>query len=34
MGTAEFIGYEPSGRSIVEPGEKTDLDLLLEDFAK
>ena len=33
MGTAEFIGYEPSGRMIIEPGEKTDLDLLLEDFA-
>jgi type I restriction enzyme M protein len=33
MGTAEFIGYEPSGRMIVEPNEKTDLDLLLEDFA-
>ncbi len=32
MGTAEFVGFEPSGRSIVEPGEKTDLDLLLEDF--
>lgn len=33
MGTSEFVGFEPSGRSIVEPGEKTDLDLLLEDFA-
>ncbi len=33
MGTAEFVGFEPSGRTIVEPGEKTDLDLLLEDFA-
>lgn len=33
MGTAEFIGYEPSGRMIVEPDEKTDLDLLLDDFA-
>jgi hypothetical protein len=33
MGTAEYLGYEPSGRMIVEPGEKTDLDLLLEDFA-
>src|SRR5712672_4130263 len=33
MGTAEFIGYEPSGRMIIEPGEKTDLDLLLKDFA-
>jgi len=33
MGTAEFVGFEPSGRSIVEPDEMTDLDLLLEDFA-
>src|SRR4029077_14361152 len=33
MGTAEFVGYEPSGREIVGPNEKTDLDLLLEDFA-
>jgi len=33
MGTAEFVGFEPSGRSIVEVGEKTDLDFLLEDFA-
>ena len=33
MGSAEFIGFEPSGRSIVKPGEKTDLDLLLDDFA-
>lgn len=33
MGTAEFIGYEPSGRMIIEDGEKTDLDLLLEDFS-
>lgn len=33
MGTAEFIGYEPSGRSIVTKGEKTDLDLLLDDYA-
>jgi type I restriction enzyme M protein len=33
MGTAEFIGYEPSGRMIVADGEKTDLDLLLEDYA-
>lgn len=33
MGTTEFIGYEPSGRSITEPGDKTDLDLLLADFA-
>lgn len=32
MGTAEFIGFEPNGRDIVKPGEKTDLDLLLEDF--
>ncbi len=34
MGTAEFIGYEPSGRTIIEVGEKTDLDLLLDDFSK
>lgn len=34
MGTAEFVGFEPSGRSIVRPGEKTDLDLLLQDFEK
>jgi type I restriction enzyme M protein len=33
MGIAEYLGYEPSGRMIIEPGEKTDLDLLLEDFA-
>lgn len=33
MATAEFVGFEPSGRSILAPGEKTDLDLLLEDFA-
>ncbi|HKI32025.1 MAG TPA: N-6 DNA methylase [Gemmataceae bacterium] len=33
MGTAEFIGYEPSGRMIIEVGEETDLDLLLKDFA-
>ncbi len=33
MGTAEFIGYEPSGRMIIEPGDKTDLELLLKDFA-
>ena len=33
MGTAEFVGYEPSGRMIVEAGEKTDLGLLLDDFA-
>lgn len=32
MGTAEFIGYEPSGRMIVAPSEKTDLDWLYEDF--
>lgn len=32
MGTAEFVGYEPGGRSIIKNGEKTDLDLLLEDF--
>ena len=32
MGTAEFVGFEPSGRSIVEAGERTDLDLLLADF--
>ncbi len=34
LGSAEFIGYEPSGRSNVKPGEKTDLDLLLEDIAR
>jgi len=33
MGTAEFIGYEPSGRMIASPAEKTDLDLLLDDFS-
>lgn len=33
MGAAEYIGYEPSGRPIVEEGEETDLDLLLADFA-
>lgn len=33
MGTAEYIGYEPSGRMIVEPGVKTDLDELLADFS-
>ena len=33
MGSAEFIGFEPSGRANVKPGEKTDLDLLLDDFA-
>ncbi|MCX8130888.1 MAG: N-6 DNA methylase [Clostridia bacterium] len=32
MATAEFVGFEPSGRSIVTDGEKTDLDLILEDF--
>mgnify|MGYP000922334732 CR=1 FL=1 len=32
MGTAEFIGYEPSGRLIVKKDEKTDLDLLREDY--
>ncbi len=34
FGSAEFVGFEPSGRSIVKSGEKTDLDLLLEDFQK
>ncbi|HEX8913040.1 MAG TPA: N-6 DNA methylase [Humisphaera sp.] len=34
MGTAEFVGYEPSGREIVADGEKTDLDLLLLDYQK
>lgn len=33
MATAEHIGYEPSGRSILAPGEKTDLDLILEDYS-
>jgi len=33
MGTAEFVGFEPSGRSIVDSTEVTDLDLLLDDFA-
>lgn len=33
MGTAEFIGFEPSGRDIVDAGEKTDLDVLLEDYS-
>ncbi len=28
MGTAEYNGYEPSGRMIAEPGEKTDLAVL------
>jgi type I restriction enzyme M protein len=32
MGTAEYIGYEPSGRAIGDPGERTDLDQLIEDF--
>lgn len=32
MGTAEFIGYEPSGRPIGDPDEETDLDSLLRDF--
>lgn len=32
MGTSEYIGYEPNGRSIAQDSEKTDLDLLLEDF--
>jgi type I restriction enzyme M protein len=32
MGIAENIGYEPSGRVTAKPGEKTDLDLLLNDF--
>ena len=32
MGTAEFIGYEPSGRMIVADREQTDLDLLCDDF--
>ena len=32
MGTSEFIGYEPSGRSIASKDEKTDLDLLLTDY--
>jgi len=32
LGTAEFVGFEPSGRSIINQNEKTDLDLLLEDF--
>lgn len=32
MGTAEYIGYEPSGRAIGGPGELTDLDELLADF--
>lgn len=32
MATSEYIGYEPSGRSIVQEGEQTDLDLILADF--
>ncbi len=32
MATAEFVGFEPSGRPNVASGEKTDLDLILEDF--
>jgi type I restriction enzyme M protein len=32
MGTAEYVGYEPSGRMIAKPDEKTDLDLLCDDF--
>lgn len=32
MATAEHIGYEPSGRSILGSNEKSDLDLLLEDY--
>lgn len=32
MASAEFIGYEPSGRSIVGPDEATDLDEILTDF--
>lgn len=32
MGTSEFIWYEPNWRSIVEKWEKTDLDLLYEDY--
>ena len=34
MASAEFVGYEPSGRLIVKKDEKTDLDLILEDFVK
>jgi len=33
MATAEFVEFEPSGRSILESNENTDLDLILEDFA-
>ena len=33
MGIAENIGYEPSGHVTVKPGEKTDLDFLLDDFS-
>ena len=32
MATSEYIGYEPSGRPIIEEGEQTDLDLILKDF--
>lgn len=32
MGTAEYIGFEPSGRTIALRHEKNDLSLLLEDF--
>lgn len=32
MGSAEYIGYEPSGRTNRAKGEQTDLDLLLADF--
>jgi type I restriction enzyme M protein len=32
LGTSEFIGYEPNGRLTVKEGEKTDLDLILEDY--
>ena len=32
MASAEFVGYEPSGRPIVEDDEQTDLDLILDDF--
>ena len=33
MGNAEYIGFEPNGR-MINNGEATDLDLLLEDFKK
>ena len=32
MGIAENIGYEPSGRATVKPGDDTDLDLLIKDY--